>query len=112
MSVLDRLGATVSATEAPSSSTPNAGIAIKTAVRAATAGSNIVLSGLQTVDGVSLNAGDRVLVKDQTDPTTNGIYNVSNGPWAFSSDFQNNTQVAQGLLVIVSPPPTSTNTNG
>src|SRR6185437_9853899 len=100
MSVLDRLGATVSATEAPSSSTPNAGLAVKAAVRVATT-ANITLSGLQTIDGIALSAGDRVLVKNQTDQTTNGIYNVSSGNWALSSDFQNNTQLASGCRVYV-----------
>jgi len=101
MAITDRLGATVDATEAPSSSTPNAGLAWKTAVRAATTGSNIVLIGLQTIDGIALNAGDRVLVKDQTDQTTNGIYNASTGAWAASSDFQNNTLIASGVQVHV-----------
>ena len=101
MALTDRLGATVDAVEAPSSGTPNAGLAIKTAVRAATTGANIVLSGLQTIDGVALAAGDRVLVKDQTDQTTNGIYNASTGNWAASSDFQNNTQLGQGCAVLV-----------
>jgi phage-related tail fiber protein len=101
MAITDRLGATVDATEAPSSSTPNAGLAVKTAVRAATTGSNIMLSGLQTMDGIALAAGDRVLVKDQSNQTLNGVYNVSTGPWAASSDFQNNTQLGRGALVFV-----------
>ena len=101
MATVDIRGATVDATDAPSSSTPNAGLGIKTAVRVATTGTNITLSGLQTLDGVALNAGDRVLVKDQADQTTNGIYNASTGNWALSSDFQNNSQLAQGCLVAV-----------
>lgn len=109
MATLDRLGATVDATDAPSSSTPNAGLAIKTAVRVATTGANIALSGLQTIDGVTLNAGDRVLVKDQIDQTTNGIYNASSGNWAASSDFQNNTQLAQGTQVTVTAGSTNIN---
>lgn len=109
MAVLDRLGATVSATEAPSSSTPNAGLAIKTAVRAATTGTNITLSGLQTIDGVALVAGDRVLVKDQSNQTQNGIYNVGTGNWAGSSDFQSNTQLGQGAIVFVTAGVTWTN---
>lgn len=47
----------------------------KQPVRAATT-SNIVLAGLQTVDGVVLVNGDRILVKNQTDATENGIYIV------------------------------------
>ena len=34
-------------------------------------------AGALTVDGVSVAAGDRVLVKDQTDKTQNGIYTVT-----------------------------------
>jgi hypothetical protein len=51
----------------------------KESVRAATTGSNINLaSAPANIDGVALSADDRVLVKDQTDQTENGIY-VFNG---------------------------------
>lgn len=103
MAIIDRRGATVSATDAPSSSTPNADLGVKTAVRVASTGSNIDIQtfGLGVLDGIQLAAGDRVLLKDQTDPTQNGIYNASTGVWAMSSDLQNNSQVANGLLVFV-----------
>jgi hypothetical protein len=42
---------------------------------------NITLSGLQTVDGVSLIAGDKVLVKNQTTTSQNGLYTVASGVW-------------------------------
>jgi hypothetical protein len=62
------------------------GLKIKTACRAATT-ANITLSGLQTVDGVALNNLDRVLVKEQGAPATNGIYlAVSGGPWTRTAD--------------------------
>lgn len=57
----------------------------KTSVRAASTG-NLVLSGTQTVDGVVLAAGDRVLVKDQAVPAQNGIYIVSAGAWSRATD--------------------------
>lgn len=57
-----------------------AGLSWKDAVDAATTG-NITLSGTQTVDGVALSAGQRVLVKDQTAPAQNGIYIVAAGAW-------------------------------
>ena len=41
----------------------------------------ITLAGLQTIDGVFLNAGEIVLVKDQTDPRQNGFYVASIGAW-------------------------------
>jgi hypothetical protein len=46
---------------------------------------NITLSGEQTIDGV-LTSASRVLVKDQTDQTTNGIYVSAAGAWARSTD--------------------------
>jgi phage-related tail fiber protein len=47
---------------------------------------NITLSGTQTIDGVAVVAGDRVLVKSQTAPAENGIYVVSNTSWSRSLD--------------------------
>jgi len=61
---------------------------------------NITLSGAQTVDGVSLVAGDRVLVKDQTAGAANGIYVVATGAWTRSLDFDD-TYVMQGCQVRV-----------
>ncbi len=101
MATFDRRGATVSAADPPIGTNPNPDLAIKAPVRAATAGSNITLSGLQTIDGVVLAAGDRVLVKDQTDATTNGLYNVATGPWTRTIDANNNSHFAQGLMVAV-----------
>lgn len=61
------------------------GIEAKQSVRAATTG-NITLSGTQTIDGVALSVGDRVLVKDQTTASQNGIYVVASGAWSRASD--------------------------
>lgn len=47
---------------------------------------NITLSGTQTVDGVALVAGDRVLVKNQTTASANGIYVVAAGAWTRATD--------------------------
>ena len=47
---------------------------------------NITLSGLQTIDGVTLVAGDRVLVKSQTAPAQNGIYLASATAWSRAPD--------------------------
>ena len=65
-----------------------------TPCRAATT-ANISLSGLQTIDGIVLIAGDRVLVKNQTTATQNGIYTVASGSWArpFDSDTGTELQV-------------------
>jgi len=52
------------------------GLDTKASVRVATTGA-ITLTNTQTVDGVSLIVGDRVLVKDQGTASANGIYIVS-----------------------------------
>jgi hypothetical protein len=54
-------------------------------VRAATTAS-ITLSGTQTVDGVALAVGDRVLVKNQTTASQNGVYVVATGAWTRATD--------------------------
>jgi hypothetical protein len=64
------------------------GINFHQPVRVATT-ANITLSGTQTIDGVSVVAGDRVLVKDQTDQKTNGIYVVASGSWTRATDADN-----------------------
>ena len=42
---------------------------------------NITLAGLQTIDGVSVPSGARVLVKDQDDTAENGIWVAQEGAW-------------------------------
>ena len=61
------------------------GLAPKDSVRAATT-ANITLSAPQTIDGISVIAGDRVLVKDQSTPATNGIYTVAASAWVRGTD--------------------------
>src|SRR6266849_3554481 len=101
MATIDIRGATVSAADPPIATNPNPDLAIKAPARAATTGSSITLSGLQTIDGVALTAGDRVLVKDQTDATTNGLYNPSTGNWTRTIDGNNNSQWTTGTQINV-----------
>jgi hypothetical protein len=61
------------------------GIDAKASCRAATT-ANITLSGTQTIDGVAVIAGDRVLVKDQSSAAENGIYVAAAGAWARAAD--------------------------
>lgn len=78
-----------------------AGLTLKAAVRVATTGP-IVLSGAQTIDGVACGAGDRVLVKNQADATTNGIYVVAAGAWSRAPDADDSAQVPVGTYCFVS----------
>ena len=61
---------------------------------------NIALSGEQTIDTVPVIAGDRVLVRSQTDSKENGIYDVSAGNWSRSKDFNQANDVISGVLVL------------
>lgn len=77
-------------------------VAIKPPCKVATT-ANITLSGEQTIDGVAVVSGDRVLVKDQTDATENGIYVVDTTAWDRAKDFDGNRDVVQGTIVLVRP---------
>jgi hypothetical protein len=60
-----------------------AGLSWKAPVLTATS-ANITLSGLQTINGVTVVAGDRVLVKDQSTASQNGIYVASASAWTYA----------------------------
>ena len=62
---------------------------------------NITLSGLQIIDNYQTVAGDRVLVKNQSNPAQNGIYNASAGVWTRSYDMNNWSEVPGALTFIV-----------
>ncbi len=62
-----------------------AGLDVKPSVRAAST-ANLPLSGLSTVDGVALAAGDRVLVKNQATASANGLYLAATGAWMRAAD--------------------------
>ncbi len=72
----------------------------KQSVRASTT-ANITLSGLQTLDGVALAAGDRVLVKNQTNAPDNGIYLAASGAWKRAGDADESSEVTPNLTVAV-----------
>lgn len=76
------------------------GTAIKVPCKAATTG-NITLSGAQTIDGVSVTTGDRVLVWQQTSGAANGIYDADTGTWTRSLDCDGINDVRSGMLVRV-----------
>lgn len=72
----------------------------KASVRAATT-ANIALTGEQTIDGVAVVAGDRVLVKDQTAGAENGIYVAAAGAWSRAEDANGAGDLTSGVLVPV-----------
>ena len=86
---------TISATSSGGSAT-----AILAPVQLATTGSNITLSGEQTIDGV-LTSTSRVLVKNQTTASQNGVYITNPSAWSRASDFSTTGQIIQGTQIYV-----------
>jgi hypothetical protein len=74
------------------------GLSWKNEVYVATT-ANITLSGEQTIDGYGTSAS-RVLVKNQTDQTQNGIYTSGAGAWTRTTDASTGTQL-DGAAVFV-----------
>jgi len=78
------------------------GLDAKPSVRAATTANLASLSGPQSIDTISLGTGDRVLVKDQTTQSANGIYVVSAGAWARATDMDSWAEVPSAFTFVES----------
>jgi len=79
------------------------GLDLKTGVTAASAGQNVDLTQpTPTVDGIALLAGNRVLLKDQTNAVENGLYYVvtSGIPLARTSDLSNGSSAARAFVFV------------
>ena len=79
------------------------GLDIKDSVTAATTANITIATALNvgdTIDGISLSDGDRVLVKDQSDATENGIYVAGSSP-ARAGDANANGELTGGSFVFV-----------
>lgn len=83
------------------------GLDIKDSSRVASTG-NIDLTSTadpNPIDGVTLNNGDRILLKDQTDATTNGVYDAVTATdpstWTRSADADTSTEVTDGFFTFI-----------
>ena len=76
------------------------GLNPKQAVKCATT-ANITLSGLQTIDTYTTLAGDRVLVKNQSTSSENGIYIAASGVWTRSTDMDVWSEVPGAYMVVL-----------
>lgn len=76
------------------------GLDVKQSVRVATT-ADITLSGTQSIDGVSVLSGDRVLVKNQNAASQNGIYVVAAGSWSRATDADSDVEVTAGMFTFV-----------
>lgn len=83
------------------------GLDVKESVRLGSDGTNVDLSGTSsiTVDGISPADGDRILLKDQTDPIENGIYiavtAADPSTWIRSVDADEDSEVSAGMFTFI-----------
>jgi len=63
---------------------------------------NITLSAPQTIDGVAVVAGNRVLVKDQSTASQNGVYLVAAGAWTRATDANTGAKIPFGIAIPIS----------
>lgn len=77
-----------------------AGITSRPPVRVL-ANSNIALTGFQTIDGVTLTTGDRVLAIAQTAGAQNGVYTVAAGTWSRAVSEDMASEVSAGAMWLV-----------
>lgn len=75
------------------------GLKWKAPVRALSS-ADITLSAPQTIDGVSVIAGDRVLVAGQTAGEDNGIYLVAAGAWTRTTDADASSEILQMAVFV------------
>lgn len=76
------------------------GLDVKQSVKVSTT-ANITLANTQTVDGVSLAANDRVLVKDQSTSSQNGLYKVvDGGSWTRTDDLATGADAAGAFTFV------------
>ena len=75
------------------------GLDVKDSVKVATT-ANITLSGTQTIDGVAVSADERVLVKDQSTASQNGLYLCKASTWTRTDDLAAGSNAA-GMFTFV-----------
>jgi hypothetical protein len=79
------------------------GLDIKDSVRVATTAAITLSSPGTSIDGITLSSGDRVLVKDQSTASQNGIYifNGSSSAMTRATDCDSDAEVTSGMFTFV-----------
>lgn len=70
-------------------------------VRAVSNANVTTLSGIVTVDAtITLVIGDRVLLKNQTTASQNGVYTVASGAWSRTLGFDSDAEIRQRIVLV------------
>lgn len=77
--------------------TSAAGIDAKASVRIAST-ANLSLTGLTAIDGITPVANDRILAKNQTTASQNGVYLAAAGAWTRALDADQNNEITPGAF--------------
>jgi hypothetical protein len=77
----------------------SAGLTWKNPVRIAST-ANLTLSGLTAIDGVTPVANDRVLAKNQTTQSQNGIYLAASGAWTRATDADTSAELVNAAVFV------------
>ena len=81
------------------------GLDVKESVHLATTAAGTLASSFangETIDGVALATGDRILIKDQADASENGVYTVNaSGAPTRATDFDADSEVTAGAFFFV-----------
>ena len=72
----------------------------KEPVRVAVSTNVATLSGTGTYDGVTVVAGDKILLYGQTTASLNGLYTVAAGAWARTADLPAASRAAGSLIIV------------
>lgn len=63
---------------------------------------NITRSATQTIDGVSLGVGDRILLTAETAAQYNGVWIVAAGTWSRATDMNVSAEFFRGIVILAS----------
>lgn len=83
----------------------------KASVRVASTANIVSINGLLTIDGVTVAAGDRVLLKNQTTASQNGIYKAAAGAWSRAEDANTGSKFNSGAIIPVDQGAVNADTN-
>lgn len=83
------------------------GLTFHKACRVVASTNQATLSGLLTIDGVTLAAGDRVLLVGQTTASQNGPWVAAATTWSRPTDWAGSTTLGEGAYFLIDPDGTS-----